>query len=180
MIFKLIDFRKIRNWEDANAIYQGELVKTNLQNLMCPDFQKNSCFKRHGYYKRKLRIFDGKIIFIRIFVVKCSSCRKVHSILPSFIVPYKFDYQPAMIEVTKDYLLRKKTIVQLLEKFIMLNLEMLKHHLRLLKKKFKCYLENLYNLDLEATLNSPTLINDYIKMYNFTFMQNLSQKITYY
>ena len=45
--------------------------------------------RSRGYIKRKTKEFTGKDIWIEVPQYKCSVCGHKHTVLPSFIAPYK-------------------------------------------------------------------------------------------
>ena len=70
--------------------------------LTCPCGCKGMLIK-HGYYTRSFKT-AGKLIDIKILRVRCSSCFKTHSLLPSWIIPYSRTLLIDHLRIIKAYL----------------------------------------------------------------------------
>lgn len=74
--------------DDINQIIYNEYIfKLDLNKIKC----SCSCtgkLKKHGYYKRNIKI-KGVKKELYVLRVKCNYCNKTHAILLSSIIPYK-------------------------------------------------------------------------------------------
>lgn len=85
---------------DQYYAHMEELISLMLK---CSCGISGSCIK-YGWYNRTL-IIDDKCINIRLQRVYCKHCKKTHTIMPRFIVPYErkpFDYIYDLITEYKD------------------------------------------------------------------------------
>ena len=56
----------------------------------------------HGYYRRSVKVPDGKIS-LRICRVICSHCGRTHALLPSVIVPYSQIFLRDQVEIISSH-----------------------------------------------------------------------------
>lgn len=87
---------------DEYYAHMDELISYKLE---CSCKIKGSCIK-YGWYERTL-IINDKPTIIRIQRVYCKHCRKTHSIIPKFIIPYERQTFTYILELTYEYKDRK-------------------------------------------------------------------------
>ena len=73
-------------------------------HLKCPHCFSNALIKWGSYYRNLNYLEDNKIQYteIKIHRMKCKSCGKTHSLIPSFIVPYKSYTLDIILDCIKD------------------------------------------------------------------------------
>lgn len=74
----------------------------------CSHCHAKGTLHRHGFYNR-YGITDSETLTIPICRLKCSSCSKTFSIIPSFLIPYFQHTIHTIIERLKAFLEKKKT-----------------------------------------------------------------------
>ncbi len=70
--------------------------------LQCTCGQNGSLIK-HGYYTRCIKV-SGNLVALKVLRVRCKSCKKTHSILPDWIVPYSRILFKEHLQIIKTYL----------------------------------------------------------------------------
>lgn len=77
---------KVISSSDLQSHYYKVISHYNYLTFECSKC-KNSTWHIHGYYKRKIILYEF-IYEINVIRVKCSCCGITHVILPSFIIPF--------------------------------------------------------------------------------------------
>ena len=87
VIIGLLDICCSEYKENEHELYNYIRNQTKSGAIKCPDCNNNTGM--HGTYKRKVIISEFEIQTVNIIQVRCKKCRKVHAIIPRFILPKK-------------------------------------------------------------------------------------------
>ena len=105
IIFKLSYWTVTNNSSFSQNDIQKLMPSCEDINCNCPNCNARSNFSFHGSYNRNIsficedRIYDFKVIVTRVI---CNSCGATHSLLPSFIVPYKIFSCDSILNVVSE------------------------------------------------------------------------------
>jgi len=72
---------------NEHELYNSIGTQSKKGLIKCPDCNNN--IGMHGTYKRKIIISEFDIQTVNIIQVRCKKCRKVHAVIPGFILPKK-------------------------------------------------------------------------------------------
>lgn len=81
--------------------YYAHMEKMISYKLQCGCGIKGSCIK-YGRYKRNL-IINDKVVIIKLQRVYCKHCKKTHTIIPKFIIPYEQQSFTYILELINEY-----------------------------------------------------------------------------
>lgn len=76
-----------KNFNKNTKEYFKYIDSHDFTNHSCPSCGAVGSLRKHGYYKRKIKI-NGNILTFLVLRVKCKHCGKTHAVLPPFVVPY--------------------------------------------------------------------------------------------
>lgn len=148
----------------------------NLPSLICPCCNSMQIIK-YGFYKRFfIFLINGIVCYeqIKIQRVKCKSCGRTHALLPTFIIPYK-QYSLDLISVI---LLKLETeTYEKVSNRYNINVRYLANFKKKYVTKHKPRCQTAFNnLTFTQILNKfiegSNIIEQYIKINNFNFMQD--------
>lgn len=69
--------------------------------LKCGCGVKGNCIK-YGWFKRKL-IINDKIVIVKLQRIYCKHCKKTHTIMPKFIIPYNQHSFTYILDLVIEY-----------------------------------------------------------------------------
>ena len=131
-------------------------------NLRCTCGQNGTLIK-HAYYTRSIKVL-GDLVDLKVLRVRCKSCKKTHSILPDWIVPYSRILFNDHLSIINAYLNKKS-----LEPLMIENLLIDENNTKYIIKKFRqCWKERLFSYDISLDKHLILLC---FKYFNRQFMQ---------
>ena len=145
--------------------YEALINNLNTNKYHCPNCRHNTLIK-WGKYKRKIKLPEA-IGTLSIQRVRCGECKKTHSILPSFLVPYSQVLLMDQIDIINTYNFKNK-FVDILERNPYLELS---NVMRIIKSYLKYWKQRLISADISLNDTISNIVFKVSSIYNRQFMQ---------
>jgi len=142
--------------------YNHMIEQLPFHKLACICGQKGNLIK-HGYYTRSIKVL-GDLVKLRVLRLLCKSCKKTHSILPNWIVPYSRILFKDHLNIIRAYL-NKQSIEPIMIENILIDESNVKYIIKRFKEYWRERLRT-YRITLDNKLTLWCF-----KYFNRQFMQ---------